>query len=360
MLFNSDDELTISEFFDPDSISVSTRPMTVQQLLTRLENNQLNLAPEFQRNQGIWTQVAKSRLIESVLIRFPIPAFYIDATNEEEWFVIDGIQRLTTFKEFLIEETLELKNLEFLDQLNGGKSSDIPNYLRRRIRETELTIFLILRGTSKDVIFSLYKRINRGGSPLSSQEMRYAKSKDKARDLLTDLAKSQSFKNATDKGLKDRRMLAQECILRFLALTDNHAFEYNFKDYDVFLNDKMAQINQMSEQEIELLRQRFERAMDAAFQIFGKDAFRKPKSPERKRRYPINKALFEAWSVNLDRLDDHAIQILAHCKNNLYHNLLNRKQNGEFDAIIYRSTGNKESVKKRLAHIETIIKEVLK
>jgi hypothetical protein len=54
------------------------------------------------------------------------------------------------------------------------------------------------------------------------------------------------------------------------------------------------------------------------------------------------------------------LQILLEHKNNLYHNLLNRKQNGEFDAIIYRSTGNKESVKKRLAHIETIIKEVLK
>ncbi|WP_197047540.1 DUF262 domain-containing protein [Planktothrix serta] len=333
--------------------------MTVQQLLTRLENNQLNLAPEFQRNQGIWTQVAKSRLIESVLIRFPIPAFYIDATNEEEWFVIDGIQRLTTFKEFLIDESLKLNNLEFLDQFNQAKCSDIPNYLRRRIRETELTIFLILRGTSKDVIFSLYKRINRVGFPLSSQEMRYAKNQGQATDLLKSLTKSKPFKNATDKSLKDERMLAQECILRFLALTDSHAFEYNFKDYDVFLNDKMAQINQMSEPEIELLKQRFERAMDAAFKIFGKDAFRKPKSPERKRRYPINKALFEAWSVNLDRLDDHAIQILIHRKDDLYFNLLNRKQNGEFDATIYRETGNKESVKKRLAHIETIIKEVL-
>lgn len=359
MLFNSDDELTISEFFDPDSISVSTRPMTVQQLLTRLENNQLNLAPEFQRNQGIWTQVAKSRLIESVLIRFPIPAFYIDATNEEEWFVIDGIQRLTTFKEFLIEETLELKNLEFLDKLNGAKSSNIPGYLRRRIRETELTIFLILRGTSKEVIFSLYKRINRVGFPLSSQEMRYAKNQGQATDLLKSLANSKSFKTATGNSLKYKRMLDQECILRFLALADSHAFEYNFKDYDIFLNDKMAQINQMSEQEIESLRWRFNRAMDAAYDILGREAFRKPKSPERKRRYPINKALFEAWSVNLARLDDHAIKILIHRKDDLCYNLLNRKTNGEFDATIYRETGNKESVKKRLAHIETIINEVL-
>lgn len=358
MLFN-DDELTISGFFDPDSISVSTRPMTVQQLLTRLENNQLNLAPEFQRNKGIWTQVAKSRLIESLLIRFPIPAFYIDATTEEEWFVIDGIQRLTTFKEFLIDETLELKNLEFLAYLNKAKSSDIPNYLKRRIIETELTVFLILKGTSKDVIFSLYKRINRGGLPLSLQEIRYAKNKGKATKFLKELANSHSFKTVTGKSLKDKRMLDQECILRFLALADSHGFEYNFKDYDVFLNEKMVQINQMEDQEIEFLRQRFDRAMDASFQIFGEEAFRKPKLPSQKTRNPINKALFEAWSVNLDQLDDYAIKTLINRKKKLHCNLLHRKQKGEFDAIIYGSTGNKESVKKRLGHIQEIIKEVL-
>ena len=44
-------------------------------------------------------------------------------------------------------------------------------------------------------------------------------------------------------------------------------------------------------------------AMQAAYAIFDQHAFRKPGT----RRNPINKALFEAWSVALARCDDNDI-----------------------------------------------------
>lgn len=360
MIFNPDDELTILKCFDPNSISVSIQPMTVGQILDRVENNKLKLAPEFPKNQDIWTQVAKSRLIESLLIRFPIPAFYIDATNEEEWFAIDGSQRLTAFKNFLIEQTLELKNLEFLPDFNGCKFSDIPKSLIRQILETELTIFMILKGTSKETIFSIYRRINRCGFQLSTQEIRSSKNQGKATEFLKELTNSDSFKRATSGSLKNKRMLDHECILRFLALIDDGGCKpKDFNDYDVFLNDQMARINQINCQDLQLLRQHFDRAMNAAFQILGEDAFRKPKLPSNKRRYPINKALFEAWSVNLHKLYDHEIEILVDRKQELHDNLLCRRKKGEFDDIIYKSTGNLKTVEQRLTHIETIVKEIL-
>ena len=72
----------ITEPFDPSLIRVDTRPMTIDLLRLRIEFNELDLAPGFQRKGGIWKEEAQSRLIESMLIRIPLPAFYMDATND--------------------------------------------------------------------------------------------------------------------------------------------------------------------------------------------------------------------------------------------------------------------------------------
>jgi hypothetical protein len=88
-------------------------------LLNRIRHNELDLAPDFQRKAGIWKEDARSRLIESMLIRIPLPAFYMDATNEDSWLVVDGLQRLTTLKQFVIDKSLTLKGLDFLKFLEG-------------------------------------------------------------------------------------------------------------------------------------------------------------------------------------------------------------------------------------------------
>lgn len=94
---------SITEPFDPTLIRVANKPITIDLLVARLRENELNLAPNFQRKAGIWTDGAQSRLIESILVRIPLPAFYMDATDDEQWIVVDGLQRLTTLKKFVID-----------------------------------------------------------------------------------------------------------------------------------------------------------------------------------------------------------------------------------------------------------------
>jgi hypothetical protein len=90
--------------FDPTEIRMTRRTISLDSLIKRLEHNELNLSPDFQREKNIWPRGAQSRLIESLLLRIPIPAFYFDATNEDEWLVIDGVQRLTALARFVIDE----------------------------------------------------------------------------------------------------------------------------------------------------------------------------------------------------------------------------------------------------------------
>ncbi|MBK0297008.1 DUF262 domain-containing protein, partial [Bacillus sp. S34] len=85
------------------------------------------LAPDFQRKSGIWTNQRQSRLIESLLLRIPLPTLYAAEDENEVWAVVDGVQRLTTITRFMAPESigaepLILTGLEYLRDQYEGKS----------------------------------------------------------------------------------------------------------------------------------------------------------------------------------------------------------------------------------------------
>src|SRR5262245_49322750 len=95
----------ITEPFEPKKIRIDTKPLTIDLLVKRIKEGEVDLAPEFQRAAGIWNRGAQSRLIESLLIRIPLPAFYMDATDDDKWLVVDGLQRLTVFDNFVLKDS---------------------------------------------------------------------------------------------------------------------------------------------------------------------------------------------------------------------------------------------------------------
>lgn len=354
-----DGDERITDPFDPAKIRVETRTMTIDLLLSRIEHGELNLTPGFQRKGGIWNEEAQSRLIESTLIRIPLPAFYVDATNEDQWLVVDGLQRLTTLKKFVLDKSLRLRGLEFLTQLSGKNYDELSRPYQRRVVETQVVVYLIDKGTPSEVKFNVFKRINTGGLPLSAQEIRHALNQGYATEMLAELAASPIFKRAIDNGIRDDRMADRECVLRFLAFTITSYASYKAKEFDGFLNDCMADINTMSNEDRVLLKREFLRAMTAAFDIFGKDAFRKRYTFDGS-RYPINKALFESWSVNLGRLNDEKLRILKERRDELQKKfVVTMVEDHAFETAISQGTGDINKVKRRFSTIERLIQEVL-
>ena len=350
----------ITKPFDPNLISISTQTLTVDLILTRISNNEINLSPDFQRHDGIWNDGAQSRLIESLLIRIPLPAFYMDATKEDKWLVVDGLQRLSTLKRFVLNKTLHLSELEFLSQLEGATYDQLSRNLQRRIQETQITVYLIERETQPEVKFNIFKRINTGGLPLSAQEIRHALNQGPSTILLKELAECKEFKTATAQGINPKRMGDRECVLRFLAFTMMPPDEYSTKDLDSFLNAAMRRLNQMSIDERAHLSTLFKRALTASERCFGEYAFRKRYAVDDKYRYPINKALFEVWTVNLGRQSESKLQLLVARKHQLraaFCQLMS--QNREFESAISQGTGDPGKVRLRFGEISKIIEKVL-
>ena len=348
----------IRDPFDPTLIRVERATPTLDLLVRRIRNKEINLSPEFQRKEGIWTEGAQSRLIESILIRIPLPAFYVDATNEDYWIVVDGLQRLTAIKRFIIEGSLELRGLEFLNQIEGKRYAQLPRNFQRRIDETEVTIFTIQAGTPETVKFNIFKRINTGGLPLSAQEIRNALNGKQVRAFLIKLATSEAFLGATRKGIKDKRMADRECATRFSAFVLRDPEKYSSKDFDAFLNDVMREIDKMAQSQLAALEAKFSRAMHAAEKIFGPFAFRKFYGRNH-RLLPINKAIFEIWSVNLAASKDADIKTLIERRENVQDRFAVLMNDLPFQSAISQGTGDVNKVKLRFRKVGELIKAVL-
>ena len=344
--------------FEPTQIRIETRTMTVDLLIRRIRANEIDLMPAFQRMAGLWKPGAQSRLIESLLTRIPVPAFYMDATDDDRWLVVDGLQRLTVLRRFVVAEEFALTELEFLTDFNGKRFSALPRAMQRRIEETQVTVNLIQPGTPPDVKFNIFKRINTGGLPLSPQEIRHALNQGPAALMLHDLVELPEFVQVAGKSMKDRRMTDRECVLRFLAFVMTPYPAYNSPDLDGFLNDQMKRLNGMTEEERQHLLVRFSRAMSAAGNIFGEHAFRKRYNLADHRK-PINKALFECWSVALNGLSDDELALLAQRRDKLDAAFVDLMNVRDFDSAISQGTGDVRKVKLRFGAVERIIRETI-
>jgi len=350
----------IKEPFDPAKIRVEPKVMLISLLMERIKQNEIDLRPAFQRKAGIWKPRAKSQLIESLLIRIPLPAFYMDGGDDNCWLVVDGLQRLSTMKSFLIDKSLRLTGLEFLDY-NGSTFDDLPRNLQRRILETQVTVFLIQENTPPEVKFNIFKRINTGGLPLSSQEIRHALyqgANGQAARFLQERARSLEFLTATDGSITDDRMGAQECVLRLLAFMSTPYRDYVSNNLDLFLNAQMNALNGMSPEDLQVLSERFRRAMADCNRVFGSRAFRKYKRGSQ-RRYPINRALFEVWAANIESLAVTEVDRLVARRPFLISEFTELLEDSSFEAAISFGTGDPKKVHARFSRVEQLTRRVI-
>lgn len=347
--------------FDPTLINIETKTPSLDTLIKRIQRNSIRMNTEsyFQRSDDLWDRTKQSRLIESILIRFPLPAFYFDATDDNNWLVVDGLQRLSSIRNFIVLKNQPLTNLEFLPHLNGKYWDDLPENLHRLIEEHEVFIYKIMPGTPTDVKFNIFKRINTGGLVLEPQEIRHALFQGRPADFIAELASMEEFRRATDYRIPTRRMLDRDFANRFLGFyllgVENYGAKEYGADLDSFMSRAMAAVDEKTETQLMAIKEAFGKAMNLSYQIFGKEAFRKVTNfSDRLPR--INKALFDALSTQFALLsDEEAHTLVGHAKE--FKLQLAQRLSG--DTYFYTSVTTATGDRQRTLYRHEVIKEII-
>jgi len=352
--------------WDPALIRVDAKAFSLRNILDMIDDGDLELAPDFQR-RNVWTRGQKSRLIESVLLRIPLPAFYFSADEDGKMLVVDGLQRLSAIYDFVKRKpkdkrSYKLFKLEYLQAEVGGKYFKELEGTRwaRRLYSTQIIANIVDPQTPDKVKFDIFKRINTGGSPLNAQEIRHCMSKQRSRNLLKKLAALKAFNDATTNNLHDHiRMVDREVILRFCAFRLIESLEKDYVHHNTmnaFLTEITRQIdNEVSQKVLTKLAKDFERAMNNAYQLFGKHTFRKwPRGTDK--IYPINRALFETWGISLV---DYEWQTIKPYKTAIVKAAREMMLNdNEFLSAISSSTSTASKIELRFFKVNGILKKV--
>lgn len=348
--------------FNPSDIKMDTQTVNLGYLIEMLEFNEINLMPDFQRSENLWTNEQKSRLIESILLGLPLPSFYFNIEDDGKWAVIDGLQRLGTLKKFILEKDedkkLKLSSLEFLKEYNGKTYNELTREDKRRISGLKITLNLIQRSTPPAVKYIIFRRVNTAGLQLTPQEMRHALNQGVPANFIKSLSEADEFKRATCNSISPDRMDDRDLINRFLAfylLDYNTAYE---GELDNFLNEGMGVLYTCNPEKLLEIKTRFCTAMNLAYEIFEKDSFRK-RYKLSDNRNPISKAVFDTLSVNLATLTEVEQSVLIQRKEEFKTGMLALFNDKEFNTAISSGTGKKQAINTRFTSVKTLLSILL-
>ena len=280
-------------------------------LYERLLYDEIEIQPDYQRKDRIWSDDKKSKLIESILMGLPLPIFYFGERKDDTWVIIDGLQRITTVQDFMQNKfPLKLEKGSSVYDANGLLFKDFNRTYTRLLREFEITAYVIdiIDSSSNKFITELFHRINTYGVKLSDQEIRSAINFGSSVYYLKFLASTKIFTSATTNTVNTKRQKDLELCLGALAFMIFGYKSYKKNRYDDFLTEAMRWINDqpfrkstvndivtyISESSIIIeLTKRFESSLKFCQEIFGKDAFKKVRNSSKKD--PISKPLFEMF-----------------------------------------------------------------
>lgn len=348
---------TIVEPFDPNEIRIIPQTLSIDSIIARINNNEIDLDTEFQRKANLWKFDIQSRLIESLMLKLPLPAFYFDASEDDKWLIVDGLQRLSTLNNFVIKKNLALTGLDILKAYDNKNITfnDLPRIMQRRILEANVTCFLISPGTPKKVKYNVFKRINTGALSLNEMEIRNALNQGVASNFLKDFTESNSFRKIIS--LPNERMEDRELVLRCIAFMKTH-----YKNYESplgsFLDMTMEKLQLASNDELIAIADSIIRGINIHTIIFGKDRFsRSVISP--KISYRLNSALFESWIVILSSLSQNESDNLYENKNMLRNEYVTLFKDKGFNDSVTSSTASKRAVNTRFSTIESLVKKYI-
>lgn len=295
------------------------------------EREAIDVHPEFQRVFR-WSEIQKSRFIESILLGIPIPPIFVAEDSELNWDVIDGVQRLSTIFEFLgilkddenniIKPTILVgtKILKELDEKVWDNSFyehkfsfQDSKYLKNAFLNATLKIIKVDEESDPKVKYDTFDRLNTGGSRLTDQEIRNCLAIMLNRNFyvwLRQLSYNPNFINCmplTDKARKEQDDL--EYVLRFFVYRNIEQSEVSSSsDIGDLLTEKMREFCTEKSLDLDKEKQIFDKTFQLLSDSLGEETFKKYHE-DGKFKGSVNLSNFEIIAIGVANNLDEILQL---------------------------------------------------
>lgn len=260
-------------------VDFETKEFTVELLVNKyhsgLEDDTNELfVPDYQRD-FVWSEKRQSRLIESLILGFPIPyIFTADVLSEDPELdgrieIVDGSQRVRTIHAFIYNK-LTLQDLKSLSSLNGFNFQDLPLSRQRRFMRIPVRVIELSSKCNEETRRDLFERINSGSDILKDMEVRKGSelgSTTLYRQVIKPCSAIPQFKElAPLSEAKEKRDERLEFTLRFFAYLDNYQnFDHSVRD---FLNDYMSANGDLDEVKQNSMKEEFANVLNFVEKYF--------------------------------------------------------------------------------------------
>ena len=334
------------EKYPIDSVLIRTEIRTVKEVLEKIQMSRYIMDPEFQR-EFLWSSKKQSKLIESCVMRVPLPVFYVAENQRGLITIVDGLQRLSTLKNFF-DGKLKLTGLGEKHPLNKMTIKDLPWRQLAIIEDTNLLMYVIDSRAPEIAKLDIFQRVN-NGTPLSRQQIRNALYSGPATNWLKRAVSAKIFQKATASSLDKNSMRDREAINRFISFSIMNWQNYKSGKMDSFLADGLIYLNEISKTEREKLLEKFLKSMEFNYMLFQENAFRRSITSSNSERTLINISLFDVLSVTLSNIRrKNFYEFKSEIEDIIEKTISNEK----FIESITRSTNSKKAVHNRFLTLE--------
>lgn len=236
----------------------------------------IDLDPDFQRRER-WSPEKQSGLIESFLLNVPVPPIYLAEDEYGQYSVVDGKQRLTAIRAFMLEG-LQLRAVESFFELEGKSFVSLPEPLQNALNiRPYVRVVTLLKQSDPSLKFEVFTRLNRGGEPMLPQELRKVAYRGPLSDLIFTLSETlflrEQLKITSERSPAYKNMEDAEYVLRYFALRNGwQTFSGSLRGE---LDGYMQKHQHMKPTGVKSLQADFLLSLDACRQIWKSHAFKR-------------------------------------------------------------------------------------
>lgn len=241
-------------------MNVTSSSFTVAEYCGQMRDKSIIVNHEYQRSDKVWPPAARSYLIETVLLGFPIPKLSLYQTTDLKTRrttkeIVDGQQRSQTIYDFL-EGTLRISGKGPF----GGKTfNQLEENEQQQFVSYSLTVDLFLNAT-RDEIRQVFRRMNSYTVPLNPQEKRHATHQGEFKWFIVELVEkyAESFKRIGVFAERQLSRMSDAALLSDIVFTFAKGIQHAS---DVSL-DKFYEENDVTFPAVDEMRDRITSSMD--------------------------------------------------------------------------------------------------